>query len=318
MARYLAQRLLLMAITLLLMSVFVFAMVRLVPGDVVSAAAGPGTVELSAEQRDEIREDLGLNRPLLVQYGHWMGDLLRLDLGESYVSRQPVADQLRQAFPVTFELALLALTLSTTAAIILGITGAVMRGTPVDHLTRIVSVLGLTIPNFVLGMVALLVGVRWFGWVPQTRYTEITADPFANLEQMWLPAIILGYVFAGAVARMVRSSILEVLHADFVRTARAKGLLERTVILRHVLRNAMIPVITVMGLQVAGLLGGTVIVESIFNLPGLGRLLLGAVGNRDYPVIQASVLFITALVLVVNLLVDLSYPLIDPRISRGA
>ena len=156
MAAYLSQRLLLMAVTLLLMTFFVFAAVRFVPGDVVSAAAGPGTVDLSPEQADAIREDLGLNRPFLVQYGAWMSDLIRLGLGESYVSRRPVADQLRQAFPVTVELALLALTLSTSAAILLGVTGAVMRGTLVDHVTRIVAVLGLAIPNFVLGMVALL------------------------------------------------------------------------------------------------------------------------------------------------------------------
>jgi peptide/nickel transport system permease protein len=219
----------------------------------------------------------------------------------------------RQAVPVSIELAILALFIGVAMGISLGIVSSVSRGSAVDYLASLISTIGITVPSFVIGLVVLLVGVEKFSWIPPTRYAPLTDDIRSNAAQFTIPALILAFALAAGIARITRSSMLEVLNGDYIRTARAKGLQRLTVLRRHAFRNALIPIITVIGLQLAAVLGGSVVMESLFNLPGLGRLVLNGIRNRDYPVVQGGVLVIVCFVVLVNLLVDLSYGLIDPR-----
>lgn len=306
MIRYLGRRILVTLPTLWLVTVVVFSMVRLLPGDPAETIAG---LHATQESVAGLRQELGLDRPLLVQYGHFLGGLLRLDLGRSTMSRAPVLDELRPRLPVSLTLAVLSMGVAVTVGVLLGVLAALRRRSWVDYLAMSTSVAGLSTPTFVLGLILILVlSVQW---------RLLPATGAATWWHYILPAITLGLPAAAVVARMARSSLLEVLRQDFVRTAWAKGLSRPSVVYRHALKNALIPVITISGLQFGQLMGGAVVVESVFGLPGLGKLLVDRVLGRDYPVIQGVVLVAACGFVLTNLVVDLVYSLVDPRIRPG-
>ncbi|MBI4498287.1 MAG: ABC transporter permease [Chloroflexi bacterium] len=313
MTEYIIRRLLLVFPTFILVTMLVFGLIRLMPGDVLFAKIGEG---LFAGQRelDDLRHQMGFDRPIYVQYLDFMGGAVRGDLGRSLWSDKKVSDLILFRLPVTLELAVLAILTGLSIAIPVGVLSAVRQDTFLDYLLRSIAIGGISIPAFWLGTLILTFPAIWWGWLPPLRYVQIQDDPLRNLSQFILPALVLGTLLSASVMRMTRSMMLEVLRQDYVRTARSKGLQERTVIFRHALKNAMLPVWTVVGLQIAFLIGGTVIIESIFALPGLGTLLLEAIRVRDWPVIQGLNLFFTAWVLLVNLAVDIGYGIIDPRI----
>ncbi len=306
MIRYLGRRILVTLPTLWLVTVVVFSMVRLLPGDPAETIAG---LHATQESVAGLRQELGLDRPLLVQYGHFLGGLLRLDLGRSTMSRAPVLDELRPRLPVSLTLAVLSMGVAVTVGVLLGVLAALRRRSWVDYLAMSASVAGLSTPTFVLGLILILVlSVQW---------RLLPATGAATWWHYILPAITLGLPAAAVVARMARSSLLEVLRQDFVRTAWAKGLSRPSVVYRHALKNALIPIITISGLQFGQLMGGAVVVESVFGLPGLGKLLVDRVLGRDYPVIQGVVLVAACGFVLTNLVVDLVYSLVDPRIRPG-
>ena len=306
MIRYIGRRILVTLPTLWLVTVVVFSMVRLLPGDPAETIAG---LHATQESVAGLRQELGLDRPLLVQYGQFLGGLLRLDLGRSTMSRAPVLDEIRPRLPVSVTLAVLSMGVAVTVGVLLGVLAALRRRSWVDYLAMSVSVAGLSTPTFVLGLILILVlSVQW-------RFLPATGA--ATWWHYILPAITLGLPAAAVVARMARSSLLEVLRQDFVRTAWAKGLSRPSVVYRHALNNALIPVITISGLQFGQLMGGAVVVESVFGLPGLGKLLVDRVLGRDYPVIQGVVLVAACGFVLTNLVVDLVYSLVDPRIRPG-
>jgi ABC-type dipeptide/oligopeptide/nickel transport system permease component len=304
--RYVGRRLLVTLPTLWLVTVVVFSMVRLLPGDPAETIMG---LQATRESVAGLRHELGLDQPLLVQYGRFLAGLARLDLGRSTMSRAPVLDEIRPRLPVSLTLAVASMLVAVAAGVLLGVVAALRRRTWVDYLAMTASVAGLSTPTFVLGLLLILVlSVQW-RLLPATG----AATPWHYV----LPALTLGLPAAAVVARMARSSLLEVLRQDFVRTAWAKGLPGRAVVSRHALKNALIPVITISGLQFGQLMGGAVVVESVFGLPGLGKLLVDRVLGRDYPVIQGVVLVAATGFVLVNLLVDVVYSLVDPRIRHG-
>lgn len=312
MTQYIIRRLLLMIPVLIGVSVVVFVVARILPGDVFAAQSA--TSGLDKATQDQLRKEAGLDRPLLVQYLEWSGNVLRGDLGDSLYNRQPVGAQIRQAAPVTVEMTILATIIGLLIAVPAGVISAVSRGSAVDYLARLGAVIGLSVPSYVLGTLAITYLALWFSWIPPSGAISIFHDPWGNAQQFVIPAIILGASFAASIMRMTRSTMLTVLQEDYVRTARAKGLAKRVIVLRHVLRTALLPVMTLVGTQVAGLLGGAVIVESIFALNGLGSVALDATINRDYIMLQAVVLLAAVVFTTLNLLVDLSYAYLDPRI----
>ncbi|MFO7171857.1 MAG: ABC transporter permease [Bacillota bacterium] len=314
MARFLIRRLLLTLPLVLLVSIITFALLRVLPGDPARTILGP---EAPPEAVAALRERLGLNRPLHQQYLSWAGAALRGDLGESLVDGTPVTRLIAQRLPATLELAVFTFLVSSLIAVPLGITAALGRGRWPDFLGSALALAGLSVPHFWLGMLFILFFAVRLQWLPASGYVPFTEDPVQNVKAMLMPAVATGLREAGVVARFLRSSLLEVLRADFVRTARAKGLAERVVIFRHAVRNALIPVVTASGLQVAGLLGGLVITETIFVIPGFGRLIVDAIFTRDLTVVQGAVLVVALMVIAVNLVVDLLYALLDPRIGLG-
>jgi peptide/nickel transport system permease protein len=249
-----------------------------------------------------------------VQYAIWLGNALRGDLGSSFTSNDSVTTQILRALPVTAELALLSLVIAVLVGIPLGLVSSVAQNTPIDYAVRVFSIAGLSIPAFWLGTLLIMLPAFWFRYLPPTNYTPLFENPYENLRQMILPALALGYSLSAVTMRLMRSQALEVLRHDYVRTARAKGLRERLVVTRHVIRNALLPVITVLGTQAGVLMGGTVILEQIFLLPGLGRVTLFSISLRDYPQIQGNIMLIVLTVVVINLCIDLSYAWLDPRI----
>jgi len=314
MSTYVLRRLLLLVPTLIGMSLLIFIMLRLIPADVVDLLTG-GDAQASAEVKQALRESLGLADPLPVQYLKWIGGLAQGDLGKSLRTREPIANILMRALPVTIELTILATIMATIAAIPLGVVSAVRRDASVDYWSRIAGLIGLSFPNFWLATLVLLFTSVWFRWVPPIDYISPFADPWGNLQQMLIPAAAIGLREMAIEMRMTRAMVLEVLRQDYVRTARAKGLAERFVVYRHALRNALIPVISVIGFQVGALMGGSAIVEVIFGLNGLGNTLVQGIFNRDYPLIQASAMFLATIFVVVNLVVDLLYGYHDPRVK---
>ena len=302
--------------TLIGMSLLVFLMLRLLPGDVVDIIAGPDPTVTSAA-RDRLREALGLNQPLPVQYITWLGSLLRGDPGVSMRSGLPVAELLANSLPITVQLAFMATFLATVVAIPLGIISSVRRDSGIDFLARIGGLIGLSLPNFWLATLALLATSRLFGWVPPSRYISPFDDPWGNLLQLILPATALAVQLMAIEMRMTRTTMLEVLNQDYIRTARAKGLRGRLVVYRHALRNALIPVITVVGFQLGALLGSSAVVEVIFGLNGIGNTLLQAIFNRDYPLVQAATLYLATIFVMINLVVDVLYAYFDPRIKQA-
>jgi peptide/nickel transport system permease protein len=313
-SQYVARRLLLLIPTLIGMSLFIFLMLRLLPGDVVDLMTA-GQEQATDDAKRKLREAFGLADPLPLQYIKWVLGLLRGDPGKSLRSGQPIAEALGQALPVTFELTLLAVLMATIIAIPLGVLSASRRDSGADFVGRIAGLIGLSIPSFWLATLTLLFTSLVFSWVPPVSWISPTVDPLANLEQMLLPAAALAVQLMAIEMRMTRTTMLEVLSQDYVRTARAKGASERVVTYRHALRNALIPVVSVIGFQIGTLMGGSAIIEVIFGLNGIGATLIQAIFNRDYPMVQASALFLAAVFVVVNTSVDLLYGYLDPRIK---
>ena len=314
MRQYLAKRLLSLPPTLLGVSLLTFLFLRLIPGDAIAVRLGTSTV-LSPQQLAELRGYLGIDQPLPVQYVHWVGALLRGDAGYSLRTGQPVVTEIAARLPVTAELALAAAMVALALGLPLGILSAVRPNTALDLGARSFGLLGLSLPNFWLGTLFVLLFARYLRWMPNTGgYVGLTEDPWANLRFLLFPAVTLGVAMAAVVMRTTRSAMLDVLATDYVRTARAKGLGGAAVIHRHALKNSLIVVVTILGIQVGYLLSGAVIVEEIFAVPGVGRMLLNAINQRDYALVQGSVLAVAALFVTVNTLVDLVYGYLDPRI----
>lgn len=313
MAAYALRRVLVAIPTLVGILTIVFMFVRIVPGDPAQAILGEYATPASLET---MRSTLGLDRPLLVQYATFMTDAIRLDFGRSFQTHQPVTTRIVDALPYTVQLAAAALVVAVVIGIPAGIVAAVRRNTPVDFGVTIGALLGISMPNFWFGMLLLLAFSVWLGWLPITG-AGTSGDPWTTLRYLLLPAITLGTAEAGTLMRMTRSSMLEVANLDFVRTARAKGVHELRVVMRHVFRNSLIPVITILGLNLGRLIGGTVIVESLFVRPGIGSVMVNAMVARDYPTLQGTVAFFAMLIIAVNLLVDIAYGWLDPRIKHA-
>ncbi len=319
MLKYLLQRLLLAIPTLLGVTILVFVAIRAVPGNAITAMLGTESGLLTDAQRASLEQYFGLDKSPLAQYFSWLGSVLHGDLGYSVRLGQPVLGLILSRFPVTLELALLSTFVAIMVGMPLGVISAIYRNTPADLFGRLFALIGLAAPNFLVATVLIYVLSVYFGYLPNAgNYVGLTVSPFRNLEQMILPALTLGLAFSASIMRTTRSAMLEVLGQDYVRTARAKGLREQIVVRRHALRNALIPVLTLTGIELGYLLGGTVIIEQVFALPGLGRLTLNAIAQRDYALIQGATLFIACVVVLVNLLVDIGYAAIDPRISYGS
>jgi peptide/nickel transport system permease protein len=292
-------------------SILVFLLVHLIPGDVAQILLG---TQATDQQIETLRRTFGLDRPLPVQYVDWLSHILRGDFGVSFRTNRPVLPDLVQRFGVTLQLTLTSMLIALVVAIPLGVVSAANRGRTSDSISRVVALLGLSIPNFWLGTLLILFVSLVLHWLPPVGFVSLLDNPLLGFQTLILPALALGTAVAAFIMRMVRSSLLEVLRQDYVRTAYAKGLQDRTVLYRHALKNAFIPVLTVIGVQIGYLLGGAVIIESIFSLPGMGRFLLDSISNRDYSIVQGGVLFIALIFCLVNLSVDLVYAWIDPRI----
>ena len=309
--RYVAKRLLIAIPSLLIASLIVFTLPRFIPGDAVQLMLAE---KAYAKDIDELRAKLGLDRPLYVQYFEWVGRVVRGDFGESLWTRRPVLEEIGQRLPVTFTLAGLALTFALTIAIPVGVISAARQDTLADFVARSTAILGLSVPGFWLATLLIVLPAIWWGWRPVGDFVEFSRDPVRHVRQLLLPAAILGIAASAALMRLTRGMLLEVLRQDYVRTAWAKGLAERRVVLKHGLRNAIIPVVTLLGTQLPQIIGGTVVIETVFGLPGMSRFLFDAINQRDYPVIQGVNLLVVSTVVMVNLGVDALYAVLDPRI----
>lgn len=309
---YILRRLLLLAPVVIGITFFVFFIMRVIPGDIASIILG---TDATVEAKEKLTEQFGLNLPWYQQYWNWVSRVLVGDFGHSLRTGQPILPDILSRFKVTLELTIFSAIISWIIAFPLGIVAALRRNTKTDFGVRILSLLGVSVPNFALATLLILVLSLFFSYYPPVGYVSFFEDPLKNFKIMLLPALVLGTGMAGAVMRMTRSSVLEVLRQDFIRTIRAKGANERIVIFRHALRNAMIPILTIIGMQIGYLLGGAVIIEKIFSLPGLGQLVLTAINQRDFPVVQGAILFIAIIFVTINLIVDLLYTYLDPRIS---
>ena len=302
--------------TLLIVSWVIFWLMRILPGDVAALILlGPGG-EGSPSPQDiaQLREQLGLDRPLVLQWLDWMVGMFTLDVGPSLWSGEPVFKELFTRLPLTIELGVMATTTSLMIALPMGIIAAVKRGTWMDYASRVFVLGGLSIPSFWVGVLIILALVTFFGWTPPLGYVSLTKDPVVNFQQLIWAALALGYIQAALVARLVRSSLLEVMREDYIRTARAKGIRDRNVVIKHALKNSMLPVITVVGIGLANIIGGTFIVETIFSLPGVGRFMVDAINHRDYPVVQTLTFIFALMFALTNLVVDMAYGILDPRI----
>lgn len=312
MQKYILRRLVLVVPTMIGISLLVFGMIRLLPGDAVTLMLA----DYAGYAKDEadLRAKLGLDRPIHEQYIDWASNVLRGNLGNSLRSQAPVLDDLKIKMPVTLQLGLMGLLVSLSIAIPLGVYSAVKQDSLTDYLARSMAIAMLAIPGFWLGTLAITLPSIWWSWSPPLRYTQLLDDPGRNLSQMMLPAVILGIGLSGTLMRLTRAQMLEILRQDYIRTARSKGLAERAVVFIHALRNAIIPVVTILGLQVGVMVSGTVVLESIFVVPGMGRYLLEAISYRDYPIVQAIILIFAVLIVFSNLAVDVVYAWLDPRI----
>jgi peptide/nickel transport system permease protein len=308
---FIARRLIAIVPVLAVVAVFVFLMLRLTPGDPAAVIAGDNA---TSDQIAMIREKLGLTLPIWQQFIIWIGDILQGNFGESYFFKKTVAELIAQRVEPTLALACCTLVLAISVAVPLGVIAAYRQGTLLDKFVMGMSVLGFSVPSFVIGYCLIYVFAIELGWLPVQGYIRIGVNFWGFLERMILPSITLGIIYVALVARITRASVLEVLNEDYIRTARAKGLSNRVVLMRHALRNAAVPILTVIGIGVALLIGGAVVTESVFGLPGLGRLTVEAVLSRDFPTIQTVILLFSVVYVVVNLLIDISYTLFDPRI----
>ncbi len=315
--RYIARRLFLFVPTLVGASILIFVILRLVPGDIAEILvyqSGGERAAIQEQQIAKIRSELGLDRPVAIQYLDWLGGALRGDFGQSYSQRRPVTEILGERVPRSLELALLTLLLAMTWAVPLGVVSAVRQNTWADYLVRLLSISGLSLPIFFTGVLILYGLVRFFGWLPPLEFVPFVQDPVENLKQLIWPALAQAFYISAPITRLTRSQLLDVIRQDYVRTARAKGLGEGRVVYRHALANSLLPVVTFIGWWGGRLLGGIVIVEIIFSVPGMGSTLASAVSQRDYPLVQAMVFVMALVFLTINLVVDLLYAWLDPRI----
>ena len=312
MTGYMIRRLLLMILTLFGMSILIFVMLRLVPGnisDILFDSAG----FVDPAEKARLEAELGLDQPIWIQYWHWISGLLQGDLGYAYVSEQPAIDEIAPRIPITAKLAALALFFSIIFGVPLGVISAVKQDTWLDYTLRVVSLSGLSLPSFWLGLLVLMAFVQWFGWIP--IYTDPPETLWDELVLLSIPAAAVGFRASALIMRLTRSSMLEVMRQDYIRTARAKGASENSVNYDHALRNAVLPVITIIGIEAAFLIGGLIVTETVFNIPGVARFLVEAIQWRDYPIVQNLVMFIALVVVVINFLVDMAYAFLDPRIK---
>ena len=315
MLSFIARRLLIAIPTVLIISFFIFSLQFLLPGDPVLVMAGE---ERDPEVIARLREQYGFNDPFLIQYFNWLMDALRSDLGQSLRMNQPVSDLIVDKLPVTFQLAVMALIFAMTIGIPMGILSAVKKGSWLDYIANFIALSGLSIPNFWLGILLILLISVNLGWLPASGYRPFSVDPWASIATMIMPAFVLGTALAATLMRHTRSAMLQVLRSDYVRTARAKGLREKVVILKHALRNALVPVVTVSALLFGELLAGAVLTEQIFTIPGFGKLVVDAVFSRDYAVVQGIVLVTSVAFILMNLLADTAYMILNPRMRDGA
>jgi peptide/nickel transport system permease protein len=313
MARYLAVRLYSMAVTLAGLTVLTFLMLRLIPGTVVEQMIGADAV-VSAAMVAQLKAFFGLDQPWYVQYGRWIGGMLHGDLGTSWRTGKPVVQLIAERLPVTLELTAFAVAVAIVIGVVAGVVSSVRRDRAIDNVTRVGALLGLSVPVFWQGTMLILFLSIYLRWMPPVVWVDFFTDPLRNLTIMLLPALCLGTASAANIARTTRACMLDVLGSEYIRTAAAKGLRPRLVVLKHALRNALIPIVTVVGLQIGILLGGTVVVEEVFTLPGVGRLVLWSIYQRDYPLTQSTILFVAVMFMSVNLAVDLLYAYLDPRI----
>lgn len=315
MQTYILKRVLLFIPTAILVSIIVFGILRLIPGDPAVQLLGAGDLEnYTQEDLKAVQVILGTDRPIIVQYGDWATSMFKLDFGDSFIYRKGVWGLIKKRFPTTLELTILALLMSGVVAIPLGILSAIKQDSIGDYASRIISIAGIAVPNFWVAIMMLFVLSTVFEWAPPLELESLTEDPLANLEKLIFPALALSFTHMAFMARVTRSSTLEVFREDYIRTARAKGLGEITVIGRHALKNALLPVITVAGYEFGRLIGGTVIIEQIFLVQGMGKLLVDSLFDRDYPMIQGIVMVLTVIVLILNLFIDITYAWLNPRI----
>lgn len=315
MRQYALKRIALIIPTVLLVSIIVFTVMRLLPGDPALVILSEGDASFTQEELDDLRKQLGTDRPIPVQYLEWIGGLVQGDFGTSiWRSGQPVTKLVGERIPRTLELAVLAILIAVVFAVPLGVISAIKPDSFIDYIARVITLVGISIPTFFAGLLVVLLLSRGFGWLPPLGFDDIWEDPWNNIKQMFLPALALGFYDMAFIARVTRSSMMEIIREDYMRTARAKGLAERIVLVRHGLKNAVLPILTISGWQFGRLFGGTVIIESIFKVPGIGTLLIETVFQRDFPTIQAIIIVIAVSIVIINLLVDLLYGLLDPRI----
>ncbi len=317
MLRYTINRVLLAIPTLIGVAVLVFFLLRIVPGDIVEVKLRGDGGSVSQETIEMERKRLGLDRPLYVQFGEWMVGMATLDFGKSMWTERPVLEEIAIRLELSLQVAIMATLIAVFIAIPLGTMAALFRDSWIDYTMRLVTIGGLSIPSFWFGMLIMLSLLALFNWLPPITFTPIYIDPIANLKQLIWPALAVGYRYCAVVARMIRSSLLEVLNEDYIRTARAKGVYEKLVISRHALRNALLPAITVIGLEFTFLIGGLVVTEQVFNLNGIGQLFVQSISRNDFTLIQGMVMLIAAFYVFVNLAIDLLYAVFDPRIRYG-
>ncbi|TXL81921.1 ABC transporter permease [Vineibacter terrae] len=315
MQAYIARRLFALLPTLFFASVIVFVTVRLIPGDIIDLMLSSNDISAGKKSRDQLEAALGLDQPMYIQYFRWIyAIVVEGDFGKSLWQNTPVAEQLLVRLPITFELGFLALLVALAVAIPIGVYSAIRQDTLGDYIARSFSILMLAVPSFWMGTMVMVFPSIWWGWSPDVKFVPFSEDPLRNLGQMAIPAVILGCALSAVTMRLTRTMMLEVLRQDYVRTAWAKGLDEKLVVMRHALRNALIPVVTLIGLQAPLLIGGAVILEQIFVIPGMGLLLIDAVSQRDYPIITGVFLIVGVAVMLINLIVDLSYGVLDPKV----
>lgn len=312
MIRYILRRLVLLVPVLLVVGIMTFTLVHLTPGDPAVVMLGP---DASQEEVERLRNDLGLDEPLPVQFWIWIKGVARFDLGDSLFLARPVTEAILNRAEPTGMLTLYAMVISVGIGVPAGVVAAIKRGSLVDRILMVFAISGAAIPNFFLGILLILLFAVTLGWLPSSGYVNIADDPIGHFKVMIMPAFAIGFSSAGLLARLTRSSMLDVLGDDFIRTARAKGLTFRTVVTRHALRNALIPIVTVIGYSLGNALGGAVVTETVFAIPGMGRLVVQSVVRRDFPVIQGAVITIALFYVLANLLVDVLYVFIDPRIT---
>ena len=310
---YIAKRILLTVPILALVAVITFTLLRLVPGDVLMAQIGEGG-NYSPERLDAMRRSMGLDDPLPVQLGRWASDIVRGDFGRSLLTNQPTLDAFLRASRPTIELGILSIIIGLLIALPLGIASAAKQDSPIDYVARVIATVGVSAPDFWIGTAFIVFGGLWFHYSAPFGYISLFEDPLGNIRQFIIPALILGFRQSAVTMRLTRTTMLEVLRQDYVRTAQAKGLSYRGVLVGHALRNALIPVVTIVGSQLGFLLGGTVIIETLFNLPGVGQLTFNAIQQRDYAQVQTNMLLLGAAIVLANLITDLSYGVLDPRI----